>query len=463
MLNSAVAKGSCLALITALISGVAIYVNFFGVKQVPDPFVFTTAKNLLVALALAGLALLPATAERLTGPRRPVAGLFFCVWSVVCLWLVWRIAIRSGASAREALTAACLLAAATTFVYWARHLMPYDLAMAFGLGAVLAGIRPSFRGQSLSCGMLAGCAFMTYAGYWTLGGVAVAIHASLAPSVRTAVRRLVLGGIGVLLPLGVASLPSHGYLVVTILAFSKSITQGRYEEGWSLPFEYLWHAEHAIVVFWLVALVAAVWHARRGPVSPQLRIGLIGVVCIYGALAVCSTGLHRFVVYGRLARQLVPFFCLVAAHEIERLRTAPSRGLRLAAPVVLTLVALQAAFNLRVPLTQVFPEEFREHGAARVGGMGEDEYAWVNAEHIYPEPRALSLAGSQTLLEARHPLTYLPFQYEGYTPEQRSALRRADLTMRLVTVRSPAQDAAPGTTNRRSEDRLDAGREGGRD
>lgn len=371
----------------------------------------------------------------------------------MCLWLLCRIAIGAGASAREAATAACLLAAATTFVYWARHLMPYDLAMAFGLGAVLAGIRPPFRGQSLACGTIAGCAFMTYAGYWTLGGTAVAIHASLAPSVRTAVRRCLLGGLGVLFPLGVASLPSHGHLVVSILEFSKSITQGRYEEGWSLPFEYLWHAEHAILLFWLVALVAAVWHARRGPVSSRTRIGLIGVACIYGALAVCSTGLHRFVVYGRLARPLVPFFCLVAAHEIERLRTAPSRGLRLAAPVVPALVALQAAFNLRGPLTQIFPEEFRDGGAPRVTGLAAGDDTWVNAEHIYSEPRPVSLAGTETVLAARHPLAYLPFQYEGYTPEQRAALRRADLTMRLVVVRP----AGPGTANRRSEDRLGAG------
>jgi hypothetical protein len=34
-------------------------INSFGVKQVPDPFVFTTAKNLLVGLGLAALALFP--------------------------------------------------------------------------------------------------------------------------------------------------------------------------------------------------------------------------------------------------------------------------------------------------------------------------------------------------------------------------------------------------------------------
>jgi uncharacterized membrane protein len=52
-------KGTYLALATALISGVSVYVNSFGVKQVPDPLVFTTAKNLLVAVGLAALLLLP--------------------------------------------------------------------------------------------------------------------------------------------------------------------------------------------------------------------------------------------------------------------------------------------------------------------------------------------------------------------------------------------------------------------
>lgn len=59
MNNSMVKKGTYLALATALISGVSVYVNSFGVKQVPDPFVFTTAKNLLVAVGLVALVLLP--------------------------------------------------------------------------------------------------------------------------------------------------------------------------------------------------------------------------------------------------------------------------------------------------------------------------------------------------------------------------------------------------------------------
>lgn len=59
MNRSLVKKGTYLALATALISGVSVYVNSFGVKQVTDPFVFTTAKNLLVAVGLVALVLLP--------------------------------------------------------------------------------------------------------------------------------------------------------------------------------------------------------------------------------------------------------------------------------------------------------------------------------------------------------------------------------------------------------------------
>lgn len=58
-------SGIALALATALISGVAIFVNTYAVKQVADAALFTTLKNGVAALGLLGLALLAA--------RRPLA------------------------------------------------------------------------------------------------------------------------------------------------------------------------------------------------------------------------------------------------------------------------------------------------------------------------------------------------------------------------------------------------------
>ena len=45
--------GILLALTTALISGVSVYLNKFAVQALPDPFVFTALKNTLVGLTLA--------------------------------------------------------------------------------------------------------------------------------------------------------------------------------------------------------------------------------------------------------------------------------------------------------------------------------------------------------------------------------------------------------------------------
>jgi drug/metabolite transporter (DMT)-like permease len=50
-------RGALLALGTAAISGLSIYVNSFGVKLVPDAAVYTTAKNGVAAIILIGLAL----------------------------------------------------------------------------------------------------------------------------------------------------------------------------------------------------------------------------------------------------------------------------------------------------------------------------------------------------------------------------------------------------------------------
>jgi len=49
--------GMLLALVTALLSGVSIWVNGFAVKQLPDPAVYTTVKNAIAATLLVGLVL----------------------------------------------------------------------------------------------------------------------------------------------------------------------------------------------------------------------------------------------------------------------------------------------------------------------------------------------------------------------------------------------------------------------
>jgi hypothetical protein len=59
----------------------------------------------------------------------------------------------------------------------------------------------------------------------------------------------------------------------------------------------------------------------------------------------------------------------------------------------------------------------------------------INAKRLYPGPDAVTLPLHYTVLRrAPHPLQFLPYQYEGYPPSQRSALRSADIEMKLLLV-----------------------------
>ena len=375
------------------------------------------------------------------------AQVFFGMVSVVSIWLLWRIMRQAGASDEASLTAAALLAASSTFFYYARHWLPYDFAMMLALLALVAGIRPSPRiAHSVACGFLAACAFMMYLGYWTVAGAVVLLHATYAPaSWRDVVRRLAAAGAGAIVFMATIfwlfSAINGRSLFEYFTNHAARINQGSFSEGWSLPFAYFWHAEHGVLLLWLVALGSCVWRLRQRQISSLEKASLLAVVVIYGALVVTSVVLERFVVYGRLARQLVPFFCVITAYELVRLRRLPwmrSGGMMAAA----ALLAVQVAVNFRAPLVQSFPIEFRE----TFGRLAKDlppyepnlpvpSVLWVNAERFYPTPPVVQLPPRYTVLaEARHPLQFLPYQYEGSDPGQREVLRAADLRMRLLAV-----------------------------
>ena len=225
---------------------------------------------------------------------------------------------------------------------------------------------------------------------------------------------------------------SGGHLLALFIKFASTINQGEFEEGWRFPFEYLWHAEHALLLVWLIA--AGFWIVRmpRALQTRRVRLALAGLLFIYGTLAISSTGLHAFVVYARLARQLVPFFCLLTAAAFEALRTSESASARRLVSAVLVLLVVQAGFNFRAPLRQTFPIEFLEQ--ADVAGQIEiPGVRGIYTRHIYPAPDPFTLpAGYGVIKEARHPLQYLPYQYEGYDPGQRQVLRSTDIRMRLI-------------------------------
>jgi hypothetical protein len=380
----------------------------------------------------------PAVIEQITHQDVRIPGIFFAAFSVVNVGLLALIAKRSGASDGESVAAGGLLALSTSMLYYARHLLPYDVAMTFGLLAVFVGIGRGTRAASVLCGVLAACAFLTYTGYWTLGGAAMVVHVLVADSRRAGVRRAVFSALGLTGMIGavvVGSLAVGENLLRALTEFSHQVDQGDFREGWLLPWEYLWHAEHVILLMWLLAMAWTIARLRSPDLPRGARVGLIGVAFLYGSLTVMSVVTHTFVVYGRLARQLVPFLCLITAAALSRavLSLSPRARVRFACVVALVLL-VQAGLNFKTPLRQVFPAEFLRD-ARYVGLPGDGDLVAINAKRLYPGPDAVTLPLHYTVLRrAPHPLQYLPYQYEGYPPSQRSALRSADIEMKLLLV-----------------------------
>jgi drug/metabolite transporter (DMT)-like permease len=132
--------GLALALVTALLSGVSIWVNAFAVKQLPDPAVYTTVKNgvaaiLLVAIMVATVR--PATIRAI--PPRSWGALF--VIGIVGGSLPF-ILFFSGLAQASAPSAAFIHK--TLFVWVALLAVPFlgerlGLAQLIALGVLLAG------------------------------------------------------------------------------------------------------------------------------------------------------------------------------------------------------------------------------------------------------------------------------------------------------------------------------------
>lgn len=64
-------RGITLALGAAVVSGVAVFVNAYGVTHAPSGVVYTTAKNLVAAVLIAVLAVTAGRTRVLDAPRRP--------------------------------------------------------------------------------------------------------------------------------------------------------------------------------------------------------------------------------------------------------------------------------------------------------------------------------------------------------------------------------------------------------
>ncbi|HTS18697.1 MAG TPA: hypothetical protein VMP11_14070 [Verrucomicrobiae bacterium] len=397
---------------------------------------------------------------------------FLSLASVVSIVLVRSIVLRAGGSLVEARLTMALMAGSSTMFYYARHVLPYDASLALALASLAVGMQRGGSGRLVMSGWLIGAAFMTYYGYWAIAVVvSVAVLTWKARTTGEAAGRCGWFAMGALSWLGVFAAGRFvilgGSFLQGMTSFAGTVTKGVFEEGWTLPWAYLWHAEHGLLIYWLVAIVASIVAvARRRQVAGHAVMWVSMAAAVYVLLVVSSVVLHQFVVYGRTARQLVPFLCMVGGSGGARLwEVTPASMRRRLLQCGVVALLIQSVWNIRVPLQQWFPIEVkgivaRDYGAfseaLTINGpksedgklspttdSGSSRYVLVNAEYLAPVLGPKAPPEGHVLMRFAHPTQFLPYQYEEFTPREREILRETDISIRLIDTSAQPELANP--------------------
>ncbi|HEY5079087.1 MAG TPA: hypothetical protein VII43_04545, partial [Opitutaceae bacterium] len=380
-------------------------------------------------------------------PRRAAA--YLSLFSVAALALVGSCSRAAGANRREAWLSVFFAACANSLFYYSRHLFPYDAALCFFLASLALGLRPASARLSFLTGILSGVGFLTYVGYWMLGGAILLLHVARARSLRSAILRALAAGAGLVLPIVSAVLAARalgGDLVLSFRRFSTTVFQGDFGRGHVFVWEYLWSAEGGTLLLWLGAIAYAAVRALRPRFAPRPWIWIGMGAVLYAGLVVSADVFRTFVVYGRTARMLVPFACLVTAWAMDDAWSRHS----LRAPVVATsiaLAALLAALNFEGPFRTIFTGEFMAEAKGLMEASGPGVFWFENARWLRPGEKADDARPGDVLLAKRHPFRFGAYLFEGYNEAQREYLATHDIEMRLKRMEvaaGPDMSGYPG-------------------
>lgn len=407
------------------------------------------------------IGVIPALFEHLLGTSLVLPAMFFSLFSILNLYLIFLLARRFAGSSNEPLYAIGIGASCLSLLYYSRHLFPYDMAMSFGLLALYLALAHLPTAQtSLICGALCFLCFITYNGYWSLAGfVMVANILMNGRSLSTVLRKFLFTAIGFLAPLTALIVFMEHFgtnMISAYRLFATSITQGSFEEGWSLPFAYFWHTEHLTLLILVALATIALLMEFRGA-RPDTKLWAGGILFLYLCLFIPSVLLKYFVVYGRLARQMIPFLVLLSAQGLSLMQTRASSGRRLTV-IILALLIVQAGWNFMSSYRLSYPRQFVAEAKAKFPAFEfsskrlafgapvlcqNNGYVMESAKYYVTSPQTIPRIPGTLLLSASHPSNFLPYQYDGDSPATRQTFRSQKLQMNFYKV----DDAFMSNTN----------------
>ncbi len=407
------------------------------------------------------LGTIAALMERATGLDRDwIPGLFFGAFSVASIGLLGAIARRLSGSRETQFWAVLAASCSGSLFYFARHLLPYDASMCLMLLGLLLALDVQMRWRRhFLAGVLVGFGFVTYYGYWTLGGFILGMATVCGGSGWRrsywlgCILRAFLLAAGLVAALSVPILVNHilgtGHIIEGARRLSASITTGDFR-GNIVPWEYLWYTDYlelpltfTFALLGFLAIVACRATAVRNPGRwrrPE-SANFACLVGIYAMFIVTGTIMHKFAVHDRLIRQLLPFLMLGFAFGVQALvvATKERRSSRIWTGVLALALVGNAAFAFATPIAQEWPAAFKRRGdailAKRKDLVSPNSYfRYVNVLQFYFEPEVLKVRPIETLLKSPHFFQYRPYLYEAKTPVDRARRESVDSSMRLVKV-----------------------------
>lgn len=377
-----------------------------------------------------------ATAVRLTGQPPDallkIPATVLSLYSLAVLLLIYMLARQRGATQNEATLALFLGVLSTSLLIYSRHLLPYDASLAMALGGIHLSAHRKWKAGF--AGVLITLAFFTYHGTWPLCSVA----AALAIWSNRHRLHLILGmGLPAIF-FTTARFLGHGDMLWQALShFAGTITQGDPGQNWRMTWAYFVKTDPVLLGLTFVTA----WRA-----APRPRYWLVISAMVY--LLICLSDFGGMVAYGRMFRQLTPFFCLAAAAGIFTQRKWKHRlfigvGLGLAFTQLTVhfaqLISMQFPRDVEAKILRTFSDVQRDVTVTGTfarpdARLPSTRYVLLNTLTLFPADAPKPPPQGRVLFQTSHPLEFAPYQFEGYSTVQRRVLRESDISIRLIQL-----------------------------
>ena len=378
-----------------------------------------------------------------------IYNVFLSMVVVILFWLIAKKLLRSRMSALVATIVYAFLANSTINV---RHMYPIYSSLILYISSLLILLRPgAFTWkQVILSGIIAGLGQLTYASYFLFPIFNLVVLA------YRHIRLRIIGGfcLGYMAPILIFELWARAVRTSIYASISKDpgLNPSFAEALWFLP-TYLIQAEGlmGIVLVILTGLLIGLSLTRiikRQPLSLATVLGLAGLIA-YIAFAVSSIWHHR--IYARVIHIYILFLILGIAGVMEFV----SKQKRYWLFLFWGIVSIYSVYswggdfiNLNYPLDTKFkicgtyyrcPDTVMEvdENDTQLTRVIPDktQFILVNTIYMFPKAQTANLFvppnNFRLISDSIHPLNFIPYQLEGYNPQEINWLRQYRYTVRV--------------------------------